>query len=320
MIDIEKLFNLNIGLVLAGGGAKGAYEAGVFKALWELDIIRRVTVVSGTSIGTINGLMLSMNDGKVMDESWSNISYSRFINNENKIRDINIKNLIKRDANVDKEKKLADIFKRNDIGLLSQSGIKSFIEDYVDFSVIRESKKTLYACAYNVDLEKPEYFKLNDYDDKKALDICIASCAVPFLFKPIIINDYKYADGGINNPQYRSQNADNVPISPLKEHDCDIIIVVHLSYKQPINREGFEGKHIIEIYSSTQLELIGGIGTVNIRPSVLNQHIELGYRDALAVLAPMVIDMIKGKSIEKLIKKHEEYNEDLLNRSRHLLI
>ena len=48
----------------------------------------------------------SMNDGKVMDESWSNISYSRFINNENKIRDINIKNLIKRDANVDKEKKV----------------------------------------------------------------------------------------------------------------------------------------------------------------------------------------------------------------------
>ena len=121
MIDVEKLFDLNIGLVLAGGGAKGAYEAGVFKALWELDIIRRVSVVSGTSIGTINGLMLSMNDGNVMDKSWSNISYSRFINNENKIRDINIKKLIKREDTVDKEKKLADLFKKNDIGLLSQS-------------------------------------------------------------------------------------------------------------------------------------------------------------------------------------------------------
>lgn len=112
MIDVEKLFDLNIGLVLAGGGAKGAYEAGVFKALWELDIIRRVSVVSGTSIGTINGLMLSMNDGNVMDKSWSNISYSRFINNENKIRDINIEKLIKREDTVDKEKKLADLFKK----------------------------------------------------------------------------------------------------------------------------------------------------------------------------------------------------------------
>ena len=297
MIDVEKLFDLNIGLVLAGGGAKGAYEAGVFKALWELDIIRRVSVVSGTSIGTINGLMLSMNDGNVMDKSWSNISYSRFINNENK--------------------KLADLFKKNDIGLLSQSGIRSFIEDYVDFNVIRQSKKILYACAYNIDLEKPEYFKLNDYDDKKALDICIASCAVPFLFKPIEIDEYRYADGGVNNPQYREPNVDNVPIAPLKDHNCDIIIVVHLSYKEDLNREGFENTNIIEIYPSTQLELIEGIGSLNIRPSALNQHIELGYRDALTILAPMIIDMIKGKDIKKLIKKHEEYNKELINRNRH---
>ena len=45
MIDVEKLFDLNIGLVLAGGGAKGAYEAGVFKALWELDIIRMMEML-----------------------------------------------------------------------------------------------------------------------------------------------------------------------------------------------------------------------------------------------------------------------------------
>ncbi|MEN8076455.1 patatin-like phospholipase family protein [Clostridioides difficile] len=320
MIDIENLFNLNIGLVLAGGGAKGAYEAGVFKALWELDIIRRVTVVSGVSIGTINGLMLSMNDGTVMDKSWSNISYSRFINNENRVRDIKIGRLIKKAATGEKEINLAELFKRNDIGLLSQSGIRSFIEDYVDFNIIRQSNKTLYACAYNIDLQRPEYFKLSDYSNEDALDICIASCAVPFLFKPITIKGYKYADGGINNPQYRVQNADNVPIEPLKQHNCDVIIVVHLSYKQPINRDGFEDTNIIEIYPSTQLELINGIGTLNIRQSVLNQHIELGYRDALTALAPMVIDMLKGKPIEKLIKKHEEYNEDLLNRNKHLLI
>lgn len=320
MIDIHNLFDLNIGLVLAGGGAKGAYEAGVFKALWELDIIRRVNVVSGVSIGAINGLMLSMNNGSVMDKSWSDISYSRFINNENRVRDIKIREFIKKAKSVDKGIKIAELFKKNDIGLLSQSGIRSFIEDYVDFDIIRKSNKILYACAYNIDLQRPEYFKLSDYSNEEALDICIASCAVPYLFKPITIKDYKYADGGINNPQYKVQNADNVPISPLKEYNCDIIIVLHLSYKQPINREGFENSNIIEIYPSTQLELIDGIGTLNIRQSVLNQHIELGYRDALTALSPMIIDMLKGKPIDKLIKKHEEYNEELLNRNRHSLI
>lgn len=84
-----------------------------------------------------------------------------------------------------------------------------------------------------------------------------------------------------------------------------------------MNREGFENTNIIEIYPSTQLELIEGIGSLNIRPSALNQHIELGYRDALTILAPMIIDMIKGKDIKKLIKKHEEYNKELINRNRH---
>lgn len=33
----RQLFKLNVGLVLAGGGAKGAYQAGIIRALWDLD-------------------------------------------------------------------------------------------------------------------------------------------------------------------------------------------------------------------------------------------------------------------------------------------
>lgn len=255
-----------------------------------------------------------------MDKSWSNIRYSRFINNENTVRELKIKEIIKKATKNENQLGLLQSFKRNDIGLLSQSGIKSFIEDYVDFNIIRGNKKTLYACAYNIDLEKPEYFKLNNYDNDNILNICIASCAVPYLFKPINIGNYKYADGGVNNPKYIKQNADNVPIKPLKDHNCDIIIVVHLAFNQPINKKDFENTHIIEIYPSMQLELINGIGTLNIRQSVLSQHIDLGYRDALTILAPMIIDMLKGKPLEKLIKKHEEYNENLLSKNRHSLI
>lgn len=38
----RKLFNLKVGLVLAGGGAKGAYQAGVIRALWDLDLINNI--------------------------------------------------------------------------------------------------------------------------------------------------------------------------------------------------------------------------------------------------------------------------------------
>ena len=47
-----------IGLVLGGGGAKGAYQVGVLKALEEHKLLRHVRYFSGTSIGAINGFLL----------------------------------------------------------------------------------------------------------------------------------------------------------------------------------------------------------------------------------------------------------------------
>ena len=45
-----------IGLVLEGGGAKGAYEIGACKALEEIGI--NITAVTGTSVGALNGALL----------------------------------------------------------------------------------------------------------------------------------------------------------------------------------------------------------------------------------------------------------------------
>ena len=44
----------DIGLVLSGGGAKGAFQAGVWKAMCELGLARRVRAISGTSVGALN--------------------------------------------------------------------------------------------------------------------------------------------------------------------------------------------------------------------------------------------------------------------------
>lgn len=40
------------GLVLEGGGARGAYHIGAYRALEELDMVKDITVVTGTSIGS----------------------------------------------------------------------------------------------------------------------------------------------------------------------------------------------------------------------------------------------------------------------------
>lgn len=49
----------SIGLVLSGGGAKGAYEVGVWSALHETGLANNVTAVSGTSIGAVNAALFA---------------------------------------------------------------------------------------------------------------------------------------------------------------------------------------------------------------------------------------------------------------------
>lgn len=66
-----RLFAEPIGLVLSGGGAKGAYEVGVWKAMVEKGVTKDVCVISGTSIGAINGaLFAGLEDPAKAEDLW----------------------------------------------------------------------------------------------------------------------------------------------------------------------------------------------------------------------------------------------------------
>jgi len=313
MNNIKGLKDLKIGLVLAGGGAKGAYEAGVFKALWELDLLDQISVVSGTSVGAINALLLCMNDHNIMKETWTHLSYSKLITSQENSRKHKTPEILEKLKRVNNSNSsIIEEMKSSDIGLLSQVGIKRFIEEFVDMKIIKNTSKSLYACAYNIDDEKTDYFKLNNYNKEEIINIVLASCAIPYIFKPISINGKRYADGGIKNPTYTKNNTDNVPIAPLKKYDLNFIIVTHLSYSTKINKNRFNGIPIIDIYPSTPLELINGAGSLRISKTTLEKHIELGYRDAMIILAPIIIKIIQGKSFDELIKRNNIKNSRLL--------
>lgn len=304
----KDLSNISIGLVLAGGGAKGAYEVGVYKALRELEIVDNIKVISGTSIGSINALFFAMDDPKIIKGSWSSLNYSRFLLNQERTRLRRISKILEKIRSINIESSIFEQIKLSDIGLLSQTGIKEFIEEYIDIDIIKKSGKAIYANAYNIDKERSEYFKLDDCNEEEIKDRVLASCSVPHIFKPIIIDGMRYADGGIHSPLYSKNNVDNIPIYPMKSYDCDIIIVVHLSYKNNLDKSGFENTNIIEIYPSSPLEIINGIGTINIKKDTIEHNIELGYRDAMVILAPIVINILKGKSISELVERNNDNN------------
>ena len=58
-------------VALCGGGTKGAYELGVWRAIQELDI--NYQIVTGTSIGAINGALMASRDYELAKELWNNI-------------------------------------------------------------------------------------------------------------------------------------------------------------------------------------------------------------------------------------------------------
>ena len=58
-------------LVLAGGGAKGSYQIGVWRALQELGW--QPAIITGASVGTLNGCMFTLGKAREAEELWRSL-------------------------------------------------------------------------------------------------------------------------------------------------------------------------------------------------------------------------------------------------------
>ncbi len=71
VLDMTKEY----GLVFDGGGARGAYQIGAWKALREAGV--KISAVAGTSVGALNGALVCMGDVKKAEEIWSEMTFSK---------------------------------------------------------------------------------------------------------------------------------------------------------------------------------------------------------------------------------------------------
>ena len=181
------------GLALGGGGARGAYEAGVLKALEELNI--EVGAITGTSIGAINAAgYLSAGIGTV-EEVWRLIDKDSII-------DVNAESLIDslKNGGFDYEKPF------------------SMLREYLDESSIRNNPIDFGIVTVNLTDRDPVVVFKEDIPEGKIIEYVLASANHPVL-KRFEIDGDKYMDGGIY---------DNLPIEPLIRKGYRDIIVVDL--------------------------------------------------------------------------------------------
>jgi predicted acylesterase/phospholipase RssA len=76
-LSIDLLRGSRIGLVLCGGGFKGAYQVGAWKALRELGF-DRFTAVAGTSVGALNAVLIANGDVETAETVWKYKGFLRW--------------------------------------------------------------------------------------------------------------------------------------------------------------------------------------------------------------------------------------------------
>lgn len=242
-----------IGLVLSGGGGKGAYQIGVLKVLQEQGLLDEVTAISGASIGAVNAMLYAMGDIDVMYQAW---------------KDIDMDTVFDIDLNMIAERRL--YFSRNEM--------LAMLERYIDIEKIKADKRDIYFSISKVnemqEAVSVEYRKLSDYDTEMIKKLLLASTALPVMYEPVVIDGNQYRDGGM---------LDNEPIQPLYDAGIRQFIVIGLKAGKVLNTDKWPDAQFITIYPSHDLgDLIEG--TLNFSDRAKEFRQMLGEKDALRAL------------------------------------
>ena len=189
-------------LILSGGGARGAYQVGVWQRLqeagWEPDLI------CGTSIGSINGALIGQGwSAGQMEEFWEKL-------HRKKVFRVSLWCRIKYN--------FARLFGRDHSwpSLLDNRPLRKLLSSVVDEQRLRQAAPEVVVTATNVRRAELEYFSSAEL----TVEHILASCALPIFFPWGEIDGELYWDGGIMS---------NTPVLPAVQHRAQEIVVVLLA-------------------------------------------------------------------------------------------
>lgn len=287
-----------IGLVFAGGGGKGAYQIGVWQALAEYGIDRNIRAVAGTSVGALNAVLFAQGNYRLAERIWLDISPEKILTPDWKRVVLKAGKYLS--PNIVKQ--LAFLYERvGGHGWFSRDGLLKLIEDHVDFSLIDNGDVSIHVTCLHRKRLKARYFHLNKLSPADQVSVLLATSAIPFIFDTVEINGESYWDGGF------PILGDNVPVRPLYDLGCDLIIAVHLDRTELIGLEQFQDARIVEI---VPMQDQGGFinGTLDFTRGGAQRRMNQGYEDAKRILEPVLqMAVIQGEFADGLAKlQHSE--------------
>lgn len=272
------MMNRNItNMVFSGGGMRGFAYIGVIRYLYVENLHQNIKHVAGTSIGAMFSLAFAL---KIPVEYLED-SYRKFINDTSNLT-------------INKAELINLIY---DCGLVDPRKYIECMKDYVkktykqdDLTFIELSKKTginLYISCTNLNTNKNEKFCVDTTPDISIFEATAASISVPYLIKPVYINDNCYIDGGLTN---------NFPIDYFENVSIDNILGVVIRVESGYIPSTIENTNKLSIidYSSQLASIIG----ITFCKSTIDKYIDK-YKNNLVLITESHISSFIVVEIKK---------------------
>lgn len=280
------------GLVLAGGGAKGIYQLGAWKAMRELGI--EFEAIAGVSIGSINGAFIASGDYEKADSFWNAAAVDKGVKISRELKDpenlLSYKNI---------PALIREVVENKGI---DASPTKAFLSEYIDEEKIRESGIDLGIVSFHLsDFEPFEKF-IGDIPEGQFIDYLLASSKIPGVSK-IGPEGERYLDGGFY---------DNAPVGMMLRNGYNKLIIVDISNMKGLgHRDDFSNCEMTFI-KPFDSDMLGG--PMDFTPELNAKRFEMGYLDAqkaFGLLSGRIFYFGKGVFREMVKKYGAEVCEQL---------
>lgn len=221
-------------LVLSGGGTKGVYHIGVWRALRELEV--QVDAFIGVSIGALIAGFLAQGLDDVLEEIRKTMVIDNMLALPEELVEHGEIKLDKNSIHAVRKFLTSTLEKKG----LDSSPLRMILETKLDEERIRASGKDLGIVTVNIsDLHSQEVF-LEDMEKGFLVDYLMASAAFPGFEQPVI-EGKKYIDGGLY---------DNIPYAMARKRGYRNIIVSDTSGLGRNRKPQIEGTRTIYIKNS----------------------------------------------------------------------
>ena len=274
------------GLVLSGGGARGAYQVGCFKAFKELSL--DFPIVAGTSVGALNGALYCLDDLARTEQIWTSIATGDVLDVPSLIAGLvpllgpPVASLAlptagrKRkpwDAVLDITRTVLNawrIFNR-----ANKEKLARLLDLYLDPVALKNARRELVVTITT--LRGTHYESTRDLPARAIREHVQASASIPLVFDPVFSTSrLRLAwDGGANlfNPKAVT------PIDPIYERGVRDIVVVWLIPRLKVLSHLYPGARLTHIAPKKSL---GNI--LHFNPRRAQRLMEMGYEDAMKAL------------------------------------